>query len=390
MLKNYTTILSEELLFSLIQHISELVVGVEKIVGIYERTDTGELCGVSLKYINHRLQEHDLDLSNVVDQVNQLRQESKSYKWIETNQVPFETSLTNKQRSQLNIFDEFKNLILLIPLPGDDIRKNIILVYFKDEINNFGIQHQKSSLSTENKSIIGHLISASIISYCKMFWTENKKLMQFRDKTRKILEHKRSDNKEGRKIQQYEEMIISYAYEVLEDYCHPNEVNYVYSNDALDFIKSFNGSLSELKKSLIEAIEYVDFIDTNENKTIYLEYINSDTYINTNNSSQSLHMIHKLPIRLQKLHDFLDRLETAALKVDQLGQNIIGNNIGQAMDKSISGAAISEYVGKNKLAINNLFDQFPNQWNFIKNNFKTIINIIPSKNRTADYWNKAT
>ncbi|WP_430932746.1 hypothetical protein [Saccharicrinis sp. 156] len=203
-------ILSEDLIFSIINHISEMVVGVEKITGIYTHPETEDVRGITLQYRNNRLQEHELNFSGIEDQLHGLRHENNKYRWIDNSQVPFDTHYEAK--SQLNIFDELNHLILLVTIPGA-IRqeKDILLIYFKDDINAFGVQHQKSSLSTDNKSIIGHLLSGSVHSYCKLFWQEKEKFNLFTQKTSRILEQQRSVNKGDARKEELEAIIFSWG-----------------------------------------------------------------------------------------------------------------------------------------------------------------------------------
>ena len=376
---------SKDLIFSLLDHVTEMVFGVEKIIGIYRNPETENLCGINLKLVNDRLQEHELNLqSSIQDRLIKINQDCKNYKWLDKEQLPFDYNSQGK--SQLNIFDEFNNLVLLIKLP-EETGCEIVLLYFKDDINAFGVQHQKSPLSADNKSVISNLIYGSVHSYCKLFLNEKRKFHQFTQKTSRILKQQRSGNKDYIRKTQLEELIESWANDYLEDRCSSDGVNYVYSSEAYEKIKNYSGEFKYLKKSIKEAFDYTNLIVTYVTKVIESEFIEFDTCVNKQDSDNSLQDTTKLSVSLQRVYDFLERLENAGLKVDRLGQNITGNNIGMAMEgKAITAAAISDYISKNRERINLLFDKYPDKWSFIRNNFKSIINVMVQNNRKVSNW----
>ncbi len=382
-------ILSEDLIFSLIDHITEMVIGMEKIIGIYTHPETDELCGITLQYRNNRLQEHELNLTNVKDQLTKLRLENSKYRWLDKSQVPFDASYDDK--SQLNIFDEYNHLILLIALPGiKHSEKSILLIYFKDDINAFGIQHHRSSLSTETKSIIAHLLSGSIHSFCKLYWREKAKFEQFTQKTHRILQQQRADIKNDTRIEELEEVLLSWSRTYLLECSNSDGFNYVYSDGAIEKIKNYKGEFKSLQKAIQEAVEYTKIVVTDVTKEIQSEFIEFNTNVN-NAIEDSLHDTTELSFRLQRVYEFLDRLELAGRKVDQMGQNLTGTNIGNAIEhKPISAAAISDYIGKNRDRINTLFTKFPDKWSFIKNNFKSIINVTAQSNKQLNNWIKTS
>ncbi|WP_066631776.1 hypothetical protein [Labilibacter marinus] len=381
---NYSSILSEELFFSLIDHITQMVVGVEKIIGIYSHPDKEELCGISLEYRNNKLQEHVLNLSNLEGKIDNIRQQTSSYKWLDKNQIPFNTAVNSKV--QLNIFDEYEHLVLLVALPGDNMLKDILMIYFKDDINSFGVQHQKSSLSTDNKSIIGQLVSGSVNSYCNLYAKEKAQMNRFVQKTQNILSAQRTDNEDTIRKKQLEEVIYSYANEYIQKRNESEGVNYVYSEEAVRKIKNYVGAFSNFKQAIEEAVDYAQMIITDVTKVIQAEFIQYITDVNSELNYSSNNDSIALPLRLQKVYDFMERLEAACISVNKSKLNLTGVNVGGAMDTPISAAAISDYTSKNRERINTLFDQYPEKWSFSKNNFKSIINISVQNHSSLRNW----
>ncbi len=386
-MSSFTHILSEDLIFSLIDHVCDMVAGVEKIICIYGHPETGELCGITMQYTNHRLQEHQMNLAGLSEPLTALRNTNNKHRWLQKSQLPFDTA--DSSQKQLNIFDESKHLILLITLPGSKrLEKNILIIYFKDQFNTFGVQHQNSSLSTENKTIIAHLLSGSIHSFCKLYWKENEHLQLFANKTRRIFEHQRLDNLKDTRKRELEDFICSWANTFLAECSDSDGVNYVYSVSALEKIKKYAGDFKQLEKALQEAVSYTKTIVTNVTKEIQAEYIELFTCENSVNILQeSQNSPRNLTERQQRVFDYMNRLEAAAIEADRNAQKLTGRNIGLSMKpQSVSAPALSDFISKNKETINSLFLKYPDNWNFVKNNFRTVINITVNENRQARKW----
>ncbi|SMO38680.1 hypothetical protein SAMN06265379_101427 [Saccharicrinis carchari] len=378
--------MTEELIFSLIDHVCEMVEGVEKIIGVYNHPKTGELCGITLKHINNRLQEHQMNLRGQKEILAGLRQCKHKYSWPEKTQLPFST--IDSTPLQRNIFDESDHLTLLITLPGSKrTEKDLLLIYFKDHFNTFGVQHQNTTLSTDNKTIIAHLLSGSIHSFCKLYWKEKERLQQFTHKTQRILDQQRSENQKDIRKKELEDFICSWANMLLKERSESDGVNYVYSDQALEKIKTYSGGLEQLQKALHEAVDYTNTLITDANKVIEAEYIEGVTYVNSGDVIGNLDAASQhLTTRQQRVYDFLNRLESAAIQVDRSGINLTGSHIGSAMEKPVSAPALSDYIGKNKEVINTLFAKYPDKWSFVKNNFKSIINITLTGERPTRKW----
>ncbi|MCW3787854.1 hypothetical protein [Plebeiibacterium sediminum] len=371
---------------AVINHITEMVVGVEKIVGIYNIEDgTNQLFGTCLSLQNNQLVEQELIIDDDIISLQQLQRERIQYKWLNKSQIPFEEKQINS--GQLNIFNEYNNLILLVSIPQlNSSKRNLVFVYFKDELDQFGVHHEKSKLSTQNKTIIGHLVSKSVISLSKIYWTQDYKMKRFAQKTQEVIQFQKKSNENKENNQGLENLIIGWATDLIEECSKSDGINYVYQKDAIEKIIQFKGSFNDLKKSLYEAIEYAKMLnsysDTNQ-VIIEADYISEVTYVN---SEEITYENIILPERLQKTQQLLDKLERYALKISHEGIKLTSTNVGRSMDNPITAAAISDSISKNKDRINTLFKQFPDKWSFIKNNFKPIINITSKENYQSRKW----
>ncbi len=371
---------------AVINHISEMVVGVEKIVGIYNIEDnSNKLFGTCLSLENNQLIEQELSIDDDITSLQQLQKEKIQYKWLNKSQIPFEEKQINS--GQLNIFNEYNNLILLVSIPQfNSIKRNLVFIYFRDELDQFGIHHEKSKLSTQNKTIIGHMVSKSVISLHKIYWAQEYKMKRFAQKTQELISHQKKNAENNSKRQGMENLIIGWAHDLIEEFSKSDGVNYVYNKEAIEKIINYSGSFNELKKSVGDAIEYANMLNNYSDSnqiTIEADYISEVTFVNFDNITND-NII--LPERLQKTQELLDKLERYAVMISQEGIKLTSYNVGRSMDTPITPAAISDSISKNKDRINTLFKQFPEKWSFIKNNFRPIINITSKDNYQVRNW----
>ncbi len=132
-----------------------------------------------------------------------------------------------------------------------------------------------------------------------------------------------------------------------------------------------------MKKAISEAAEYAKYLSTSKNETVIKsEYI---TFVNNEVTNVINEEDNYLSPKLVKTKELLDKLEKYSILVSQRNLNLTSFNVGKAMERPITPAAISDAISKNKDRINILFKQFPDKWNFIKNNFRPIINVSEMK-----------
>ncbi len=372
---------------AVINHISEMIVGVEKIVGIYNIEDgSDKLYGTSFSLQNNQLIEQSLSINDDIQRLKELQEEKLQYRWLNKTQIPFEEK--NTHSTQLNIFNEYNNLILLVAIPQlESYKRNLVFIYFRDDLDQFGIHHEKSKLSTQNKTIIGHMVSKSIISLSKIYWSQEYKIKSFAQKTQEIIFNQKKNSENSIKNNNLENLIIGWAEDLISKYCKSDGVNYIYHKDTLEKITKYKGPFNNLKESVTEAIEYAKILNSYTGSSqiiIESEYLQLETHKLEDKFTYVTSPT--LPERLQKAHDLLDKLEKHALKITNEGIKLTSYNVGRSMDNPITPAAISDSISKNKDRINSLFKQFPDKWHYIKNNFKPIINITSKENYQARNW----
>lgn len=80
--------------------------------------------------------------------------------------------------------------------------------------------------------------------------------------------------------------------------------------------------------------------------------------------------------RHAKTYKLLDRYEAAANIAQEKGLSVIGKNIGNHCSPSVSNASITDALNKHAKKIFELFGKYPDRWNTIRHNFRSVANII--------------
>ena len=140
----------------------------------------------------------------------------------------------------------------------------------------------------------------------------------------------------------------------------------------------YNGSFEDLETHLAKQLEVdANLAMLNDEEEIWLDESHMSG-ININKSAQiSGKAEPKIKLgRLAKAYALLDRYESSANKLVANGLSIIGKNIGLHCQPAISNAAITDALSKNSKKIYELFEKYPDRWPVIRNQFKSIANII--------------
>ena len=80
--------------------------------------------------------------------------------------------------------------------------------------------------------------------------------------------------------------------------------------------------------------------------------------------------------RYTNTYNLLSRYEKAAELALQNGLSIIGKNIGKMCEPSVSNASITDALNKHARKIYELFNRYPENWPIIRNEFKSVLNVL--------------
>ena len=147
----------------------------------------------------------------------------------------------------------------------------------------------------------------------------------------------------------------------------------------------FNWSDESLLKLIKKKLPLKELISTLENALTIV--VNRSTYqggtieINANDLVIEGHKEIEtdapiISIRYERTYQLLDRYEKAAKRVTQERMPLTGANLGKYCKPSVSPAAISDALKKHGKKIMTLFDQNPNRWSLLRNEFRPVKNIM--------------
>jgi predicted nucleic acid-binding protein len=80
--------------------------------------------------------------------------------------------------------------------------------------------------------------------------------------------------------------------------------------------------------------------------------------------------------RYAKTYKLLDRYEASANFAQEKGLSVIGKNIGNHCSPPVSNASITDALNKHAKKIFELFSKYPDRWDTIRHNFRSVANVI--------------
>ena len=77
-----------------------------------------------------------------------------------------------------------------------------------------------------------------------------------------------------------------------------------------------------------------------------------------------------------KEQEYLDHLETVAIKTLQLGEKVTGKNMAKNYGKAMTFPAISAFISSYSSNFKNILKKYPNNWPVVRVEFSTIKKLI--------------
>jgi len=352
--------------------------GIDRIVGFYHLEHSSSIEGLEW---SNKIGQADISpfiLSNDVStEIKTISEEKKEFQWLRPDLLPFTNKSSNSNR-QLDLFSENQYLVLLVRLKAEVVEySDLYYLFFRNDQSNFGITDSQIKLDTSHKAIIGKMAT----QFGKMTFSNYNKLKEkelaFKKRTKALLETKLVQNKvlKSTFYTWKKNWLVNY----LSVLSQRDGVNYVMSDKVMEMIVSselpYEAIVESIENALVYMCELLDF-------TIGEEIILDESIIVLADSSdrQEIESIHPPLSRLNKTMQLLDRIENAAERLFDKGMPITSADVGLSMDKPITAPAISDALRKNKIRIFQLFEQYPERWQVIKQHFKPIINLQTKKN----------
>ncbi len=366
------------LLNKVILKIPEIIPGIEKVVCIYFDSSLSKLNAVYFNNDNQQLD--DLNLSDNFPQIQKIRSQKNISKWFKISDLPYESkSLT---LTDISLFNEVENIVLLLRFFNEyDGLNDLVYIHFKENLNAFGIESNIKNITNESKQMIGLLTQNAINFLLKNQEKaiKNESINVNKDIVDSIFIKADKYKNEFKKLnEKYSKSIISLCKHILIKINNNNNSNYIFSESAIEKLAQFDGELNQLEDIIITAVEFADsYYNLNdESEKEINEWFIKDIIIPKENdtNNQSIYQL-----KYSKTSDLLDKLELATQKAMKNNYALTSAIIGNLCPKPITAPAITDALKKHKNKILELFDNYPEKWLNIRNNFKPIINIISNK-----------
>jgi hypothetical protein len=357
--------------------------GIEQITGIYFSNRDKKLTILSRK----RNEDIELNCEEVLQKrenvvmIQKFRTDSHPYAWIRKDDLPFETPRSKKVIAP-TLFTEFENIILLLRFENhEDHLFDLLLIYFNQNLGNFGLNKADKVLSTDNKTIISHLLYYQFKSFLQMN-TENLTLLRSLNKVVRSVIHENNNLKEQlHQVQSsYGENIVTMALQYLKELSEENNRLYFMTDDAIEKIRNFKGNLKHLPTILRHAIIFTENLIMPDEKAslgIYPYSLDFESYQLDDKPQQ---FTRKIDSRQSRAVQLLDKLERAAKTLQSKNIPLIGSKVGKVMDPPVSAPAITDALGKNRVTIGELLSKYPDKWEIIRKEFKPLLNQLSKNN----------
>ncbi len=181
--------------------------------------------------------------------------------------------------------------------------------------------------------------------------------------------------------QNYETAIVQFVQLIVNQLQEKYSIEIKMSRMFIDELKTYNRPFDQLEINLDKHIQIElnmallrgdsEIVLTPTHLTNLQNTQAANVYINGDDLNLGRHA---------KTYKLLDRYEMAAQKALQNGLSVIGKNIGDYCSPSVSNASITDALNKHAKKMFELFNRFPDRWQLIRNEFRSVANIIEKEN----------
>lgn len=320
--------------------------------------------------------------------LSEWRRQKHHVGWFTTAELPWESQQPIPRiGKQIGIEDEQnRNVLLMSTRNLFDHQNDLIFLNFNGHLAHFGLHKSGQLLNQENKQIIQAIFMSQLndrIAELRENRSTYTGIMANREQVQRELAEMKKELQHRNEF--YRKNIRQLVDEWLERLSTEMSLRLEMSDEALEAIYAYNGSMAQLQLAVQQAAEIA------VNTTYAFEGIlfigvedlilpeQSDPEIASNNKKKAVKSI-----RMDKLagtEELLDRYEEAATRAKELGRKIIGRELGSLCTPPITNAAITDSIKKHRYRILELFKQYPGKWTIIRSEFKSITNLIEHTDR---------
>jgi hypothetical protein len=372
---------TEKPILYIMRNFPSLLPGIEKVVAIYysEGSHLIEAHTLTKELVEYRSDE--LIIESPAPKLLKLRQDSSPYSWIRKEDVPFE--ITIKDKVQLNIFNELNNNILLIRIfnPADNLH-DLLFVYFKEDLSNFGISANAKSLTTENKTIIAHLVRNTVMTLLLNLQHDRERFESLRDNMHSLaveIERLKTDldNARGKSLESLRQMCLSSLAEI----SRKHQVNFRMTESAVKKLAEFSGNYPEFNSMLERAASFALSLHIdNSTRDITISDFHMILDVPVQKPKEIIPVKpDEVPVKYSKTLVLLDKLENAAVQLKTKNKLLTSANLCNEFTTPITPPAISDALKKHRMKIIYLFKEFPERWTTIRSEFRPVQNVLNFK-----------
>jgi hypothetical protein len=366
----------------ILQLLPSILPGIEKIITVYYSPDINRITSEIIKKKGEDNEYSSFQVSDSTSVFDHLRSENSSYSWLRKEDLPFE--VRPEERVQLEIFNELNNNVLLIRIFNlSDSKNDLFFIYFNKDLSNFGTINPNKILSTENKTIIGHILRNSIMAFIKNYNRDKDLFATLNENTRAMIRERNLLRNELEVTREkYKEGLIRLSNSYLEDLNLITGIRYRFTESAVKKISEYSGDIDNLKPVIGQAAHYAETmnLEGNANNVLIDDFhLVIDVKKESPQKESIIAPIQDIPVKYNKTFLLLEKLENAAIHVKSKNQLLTGANIGNEFPTPVTPPAITDALKKHKQKILFLFHEYPDRWKTIRIEFRPVQNLLNAK-----------
>jgi hypothetical protein len=353
--------------------------GIEKIMGVYHSSRDRQINIISrerMEGVSKNYAEVLNDRDNLI-MIQKYRSSGVPFNWIKKDDLPFEISVQQKLVVP-TLFTELENVILILRFKNDlDQLNDLLLIYFNQNLGNFGLNRSDKILTSDNKNIIGHLLYYQFKSFLQLNRTNRSLLLQLKHSVFSIINENTSlKDQLNQVLLSYGDNLVNLALQYMQDKSREYGKNYILTEETLLKIREFKGNLKHLPAILDKAVIFTEnllAVNPDEDIKIFPYSLEFNSYQIDEKTEQ---FTRKIDSRESRAMLLLDKLERAARTLCSRNLPLISSQVGKVMEPSVSAPAITDALSKNADFIRILLEKYPEKWELIRKEFKPLQNSL--------------
>lgn len=315
--------------------------------------------------------EQDPVLKNILP----YRKNSSRKTWLSRLEDPVQ--FQQEKKVQLDIGEELERNILVLSFESHANYDDVLILYLDSSLSQFGITRSNRDLRQDDRLIIATLLKQTCDNLLAIQKADRKLFSPLSNmKSHLQSEMQTLQNQLDHKDRTLAKGLEDYTDHILDSLAQRFKIEIKLTKRAYEKIGRFNGKFTDLENSLEESISIAVNSSVHwENELILDE---SDLFLKKKATIGAEKGKDNNPVvgRLTKTHQLLDRYEEAARQAQRSGDPVIGRIIGSYCNPSISNAAITDSLNNHSERIWELMAKYPDKWPVIRNNFRSVINLI--------------